>query len=360
MKRVEWVDTTKAIGMFLVFYGHFIQRIYDFDQANEIVAVQFKFIYSFHMPLFFIISGFFAKQKPNKSTQLKRLVLQRIIPVFSFSLLVIPLWLLKYKILFGHFNLERILEQSLKYLGGDPRLNFITWFLICLFTAEVISLLLGLLSKSQIVNLITGLLLVTVGYYIIENYPLIEPYSRLYLNFWYIHEGIIALGFYLIGNWLFPVLRKNETEKKWIFYLMIPITLLLMITSSAFLGTNRIVVMSASLHGDFFPFIIESILGTLLVLSLAIVIPSNKVMNFIGSNTLILLGLNGIFHHFINMRIARLMIDYDSWWSITAGCTLVSILSLAVCFPMVLLIKKYLPQLFGNPDANGPLLKPLI
>ena len=43
MKREEWVDTLKGIGILLVIVGH----------TN---SPFFKYIYYFHMPLFFMIS----------------------------------------------------------------------------------------------------------------------------------------------------------------------------------------------------------------------------------------------------------------------------------------------------------------
>lgn len=46
-QRILWIDILRGIAMFLVVYGHT-------SQNAEIK----KYIYAFHMPLFFIISGF--------------------------------------------------------------------------------------------------------------------------------------------------------------------------------------------------------------------------------------------------------------------------------------------------------------
>ena len=45
-QRLDWLDTVKAIGIFLVYIGH-----------CDIASV-YPYIYMFHMPLFFLISGF--------------------------------------------------------------------------------------------------------------------------------------------------------------------------------------------------------------------------------------------------------------------------------------------------------------
>tara|TARA_B100000809_G_C15040234_1_gene495282 strand:- start:35 stop:1156 length:1122 start_codon:yes stop_codon:yes gene_type:complete len=356
MKRIEWVDTIKAIGMIFVFYGHYVERISHIEGENGIAMMQFKFIYSFHMPLFFILSGFFAKKKSDKKTYIKKLFFQRIIPVFSFAILFIPLWLMYFKYAYGYFHLDKIINRGFSYLGGNPKLDFMTWFLVCLFTAELIAVLLGLLSNSKRANLIKGLFLVTLGYLVIEN---ISTYSSLKLNFWYIHESIIALGFYLIGNWLFPILTKIKIEKRWLFFLLVPSALLLMKLSNTFIENDSVVIMAISKHGDFLPFVINSLLGIILIISLGMIIPPNKIMSFIGNNTLILLGLNGVFFHFINSFVANGTFNFDSWWIITINCILVSLISIAICYPIILFINKYLPQLFGKPYATGPILKPL-
>jgi len=46
-KRIEWADTLKAIGIFFVVLGH-----------NVLPAEMYKYIFSFHVPLFFFISGY--------------------------------------------------------------------------------------------------------------------------------------------------------------------------------------------------------------------------------------------------------------------------------------------------------------
>lgn len=55
-KRIEILDMAKGVAIFLVLWGHCIQYFSsgDDDFYNNFV---FKFIYSFHMPLFMIIMG---------------------------------------------------------------------------------------------------------------------------------------------------------------------------------------------------------------------------------------------------------------------------------------------------------------
>jgi acyltransferase len=359
MKRIEWIDTTKAIGMVLVFYGHYVEKISHIDAENGISIMQFEFIYSFHIPFFFIISGFFAKRPKNKFDFIKKLFFQRIIPVFSFALIFIPLWLINNKYQEGNFLIKEVFIKGISYLGGSPELDFITWFLVCLFTAELFVGLFNLVSNSRTVNLILGMLFLVSGYFIIENISNISSFTGIGLNFWYIHESIIAIGFYLIGTWIYLIISKMESKMHWVFYLLIPITLFLIVLSNMYMKNSSIVIMAISRHGEFLPFAINSLLGTILIISLGIIIPPNRIMNFIGSNTLILLGLNGAFYHFINNPIAKWTFMDNSWWFITLNCILITSLSLIICYPFIFLMNKYFPQLFGKPFISGPILNSL-
>ena len=88
-QRIFWLDAAKAYGMFLVYYGHIVERFYNGE--NQAALLQDRLIYAFHMPLFFFISGFFARDTPDTPRAFVRKGLcTRILPVLFFSLLMIP------------------------------------------------------------------------------------------------------------------------------------------------------------------------------------------------------------------------------------------------------------------------------
>lgn len=63
-QRIGWIDSLKFFAIFLVIWGHSVQQLVSINESENPV---FRFIYSFHMPLFMALSGFFiAKglQKP--------------------------------------------------------------------------------------------------------------------------------------------------------------------------------------------------------------------------------------------------------------------------------------------------------
>jgi acyltransferase len=72
--------------------------------------------------------------------------------------------------------------------------------------------------------------------------------------------------------------------------------------------------------------------------------------------------LNGVFYHFFNGPFAEwFMQNYTATpFTVTlAGC-LFTLVSLAACVPLVLLLERYVPQLVGRPAMRGPLLPALV
>jgi fucose 4-O-acetylase-like acetyltransferase len=78
--RIEYFDAIKAFAIFLVVYGHTLQYL-DKLQTGKCLH---DFIYSFHMPLFMVVSGYFASSLQNNiypfiTKKLRQLILPVII-----------------------------------------------------------------------------------------------------------------------------------------------------------------------------------------------------------------------------------------------------------------------------------------
>jgi fucose 4-O-acetylase-like acetyltransferase len=86
-QRIEFIDLLKGFAIFCVLWGHSIQYLRDgYDFFHDPV---FEFIYSFHMPLFFMISGFFFKSslKLNAKEFLCKKMKQLLLPCFVWACL---------------------------------------------------------------------------------------------------------------------------------------------------------------------------------------------------------------------------------------------------------------------------------
>jgi fucose 4-O-acetylase-like acetyltransferase len=67
-QRTDWVDYAKGIGIILVVYAHLLSSGYHGGLAinTHFFLLSDSIIYSFHMPLFFFLSGLFARQSYMK------------------------------------------------------------------------------------------------------------------------------------------------------------------------------------------------------------------------------------------------------------------------------------------------------
>ena len=63
-KRIYTLDNLKAVLIFLVVLGHLLIS-FTHATCNSAKYIS-SFIYSFHMPLFIIISGYFSKKTITK------------------------------------------------------------------------------------------------------------------------------------------------------------------------------------------------------------------------------------------------------------------------------------------------------
>ncbi len=80
-KRDAYFDNAKLFLMILVVFGHFLQPFIDNDPLyNDL----YYFIFTFHMPAFILISGYFAKSGPKP---IMSLVKKLLLPYIFFQIL---------------------------------------------------------------------------------------------------------------------------------------------------------------------------------------------------------------------------------------------------------------------------------
>lgn len=82
MKRISFFDNARVILIFLVVFGHLISK---YVKDEPFLANIYLFIYTFHMPAFILISGYFAK-KINNAGYFEKLVKKTLIPYAVFQI----------------------------------------------------------------------------------------------------------------------------------------------------------------------------------------------------------------------------------------------------------------------------------
>ena len=83
-ERKQWIDTLKAVAIFLVVCGHYVHT-----------PVVKAFIYSFHMHLFFMISGFLYHKKDTFGKLVIKKAKTLLVPYLIFSLIGYGFFLLR-------------------------------------------------------------------------------------------------------------------------------------------------------------------------------------------------------------------------------------------------------------------------
>jgi fucose 4-O-acetylase-like acetyltransferase len=146
--RTDWIDNAKAIGIILVVYGHVARGLFSssIDTPQPWYQWMDQVVYSFHMPLFFFLSGLFFNQTlAHKGTG--KLVLGKIdtllYPYVIWSLIQGGI-----EVAMSQHSNGLVTSREVLALWWQPRAQF--WFLYALFFVFAFaSLVYGAFSTRQ-------------------------------------------------------------------------------------------------------------------------------------------------------------------------------------------------------------------
>jgi fucose 4-O-acetylase-like acetyltransferase len=246
---------------------------------------------------------------------------------------------------------EHELQKAWLLLHGKPVANWPCWFLVCLFFVELVaSELTPLHGSSRAKLLLTLPLVYGLAWLATDNLPRKAAYLGIVENWWFLQEGMMALFFYICGKAiavhgriLLPSSNTFTTIRIVGF-----LALLIFAQSHLFPDNRSSVNMSASAHGHWLWFPIAAIAGSLMMLNICNLIPSVRILSYIGQNTLPMIGLSGLFLSFFNPPLWQLLDEIDNPWMILILSFLVSLLSLASCIPIIALLNRFAPILIGR------------
>ena len=166
-KRLDYIDIFKGICILLVVLGYCVSGIPHF------------YIYAFHVPLFFMISGYLFNPDSNCNFFgfLKKRTTSLVVPLILWTFIAVPLtWVLP-----NYFPTERLLDLYL-----PPGL----WFILTLFLCETIAYPIFKLFRTK--NVWLACILISIVAYIQHLNPDRLPYN--------IDNTPICLIYYLSGG----------------------------------------------------------------------------------------------------------------------------------------------------------------
>ena len=126
MRKIEWIDIMKGIGISTVVVGHMVGGFTG------------RFIYVFHMSLFFFLSGYLFTSRTNCKQYFSDKILHLIIPYLCF---LIPLYIYFNPIIFSESTSKEILLYFFRPIVGGIKLSgalTVFWFVTCLFLVQQI------------------------------------------------------------------------------------------------------------------------------------------------------------------------------------------------------------------------------
>ena len=265
-RRITWIDTAKGIGIILVIFGHI-----GFGRFET-------WLYSFHMPLFFFLSGYVYKAKDSYDVFLLKKVRTILIPYIVFVILFI-FYDFQGKDL-GEYFLSMLIQKRYYHL----------WFLACLFLLENLYYPVVMFTRDNdlIIAVITLL------------FVLIWLMAGKKILVWNVDAVLYSAPYFAVGY----ILKKHSLPDFSLKRLVIlsPIFLLLniiFIVISLRLSGGRLEMFTGE-YGSFIFTYIAAFFGIAFTVCMSIIF-DNRALRYIGKNSIVYFGI----HPLISLPVAK-------------------------------------------------------
>jgi len=336
-KRLNYIDIAKCIAITCIVLSHTV------GYSTHLVPLR-NFLYSFHVALFFMISGYLFKTDKEYLDFVKNKFIRIMIPYFIWGLLFLIPYMIFSTGIKSSLNINAISdikELILNTLYGNGnnfhlKQNSALWFLPALFTMEVIYyFIIRFSNKHSKYDLITFITILLINIITSTKLKFILP--------WGLNTTLNISIFFYIGY----LLNKYKILDK-IKPIFIPLLILIGVIGFIF-NTQKITYMNYG-YGIIYYALLSGIFLSISILIISKLINKNNILEYIGKNTMSIL----IFHKivllifqsklgFISKKLINSNILIELLISIV--CVIISIiLSLIIAA----IIRKFIPQLIGE------------
>ncbi len=259
-KRIEYIDIARGIGILLVVMGH--------NDFAVISPFAYKVIYSFHMPLFFFLSGYFLNTAVGFWNFLKKRFNSLLKPYFFTIFLIYFI-----SISFGKVGFQNAITRIVKSLyGAGAYLDWVQlWFLPHLFVVSLYAFLFyAIMAKVDSRWVRWLVLLLTLGLaslFLQKFYPFsLSVFGKHYelLGLPYSLDLVLLSGFFFI---LGSEARQVTSERLFgnVFFLIVTGTLLILLD----LFFSARIDFNTRVYESFVINTVEAVTGILFVLALS-------------------------------------------------------------------------------------------
>lgn len=256
-ERLSWLDILKGIGIILVAIGH----IY----SNQTI---FNWLYSFHMPLFFLAAGWIYREK-SILVDIKRRIQTIVIPYFSFGFLVLIYWQMIER-RFRDSDMSFI-DSLLGLFSGcydDLDFNIHLWFLPCFFVTVALFNILVNIGGRRTAYLVSALM--SLIYIVIPMHELLWGIDRVFK-----YIGFYAVGVFIAGKSVKLVKKKAEAG----------IVAVVLLALNFFLSYYHLTMGIM--------WFVTALIGVTAVILISQIINENRILQYFGRISLIVLCIHG-------------------------------------------------------------------
>lgn len=271
-QRTAYFDNAKFLLMILVVFSHLLQP---FIGDQKFYHDLYYFIFTFHMPAFVFLAGYFAKPL-TKGHKLRELMKKFLLPYVFFQVFyTVYYWLIG-------------LRESLKIQLLNPQWAF--WFLLSMFFWQLSLLVFQKMSKKQAILLSIGLS-IFAGYVPFLNQVLTLQRTFVFLPFF-------IIGFYFPKNEM-RFLLKPKIRTISLLFLPIIYTFI-----AFFHGMNKYMVFGSKPYDDYLSYplfggplrAVFFVIGLMGIIGFLSLVPREHLFfTKWGKNTLLVYLLQGIF-----------------------------------------------------------------
>lgn len=270
-KRQPEVDVAKGIGIILVVLAH--------CSGGSLLG---NLINAFHMPLFFCLSGLFLFHK-NESF---KVFLNKKAKSLLFPCLIFGILLSTYSTTLDYVRGESEIPLGLRYVGlfintrHNPYPGSL-WFFLALFLVELMLYFIHKTIHSSAFRLIVVLAISVMGCLYNQKYKVGLP--------WSLDIAFICILFTEFGYMCkqYGVLSHNSLVKAVLLLVIFTVTFSLNVVV---LGYN--VNLFSSDYGCYPLFYLTALSGTYIVYSLSCIIKQNRLLQYLGQNSLLIYSLH--------------------------------------------------------------------
>lgn len=315
--RLEWIDWMKAFGIYLIVLGHFYN-------------VGEKFIYVFHVPLFFVISGFLNKKEVDGHLFWKKLWYNLAVPMLIMAVI--------------NFAYHSILQ----FFNGSFSPTDVYWF--------VRNVAFGMASGFDSLWFVYTLMLLKIIFQYCLSRKMFYSLSvvMMVLAYVYTHSDLSGLPFFLnepnavidvctaypffalgvlLCNYKQMINALNNKVLLIAAFVCGLLVVALCCTYNGYVG-----MYSCNYGGNIFLFLIGGVAGTVMIWGLSVLFGcAPMVVTIISRGTIIILGLQKILIDLVWAFVA------PSVWDVVFAA-----LILLLFIPFIIATEQYFPLMAGK------------